>query len=198
MTALVAIADYGVRDHKTKRIVEPCLVRRLVVFDGEYCSTECPHHVPTQGCDGFCFSHTEFAPNGGAFRTSECRAADPNTQHRAERALRMLALLKSRKRVRHSVTNEGVFIERIRARQRKRGGLTFEAIYALSGRPSKRIPWWQFEIYVFDLVRCGRLRVSNGHFFVDDNSFLGDAISSDRNKKIEPPDPRQLKIFGVE
>lgn len=193
MTALIAVADYSSKS-------EPeCYVRRLVVVDGDLCSPDCPHIVPMQGCNGFHSAGMRPAPEGRAYRCDECKQSTfPSTERRAERAIRLLQLLRSRKRVRHSVPNEAEFLERIRARQRKRGGLTFDAIYALSGRPSKRIPWWQFEIYVLDLVRLGVLRVSSGHFFVDDNLHLESAVMIARKNKQELPDHRQLKIAGVE
>lgn len=77
-------------------------VMRLVVVDGVFCATECPHRVPTQGCNGFyacgTVSVTEGPYCGRAWRGQEClNQATRDSEPRARRAYERLIALRGRK-----------------------------------------------------------------------------------------------------
>jgi len=86
--ARIAHAEYGLERKVT----------RLVVIDGSLCALECPHRVPSQGCDAFWVSGTEPADNGRAWRGKECsQTAHAASEPRAKRAYARLIALRGRK-----------------------------------------------------------------------------------------------------
>ncbi len=77
-------------------------VVRLVAIDGSLCAIECPHRVPTQGCDGFyacgTVPVTEGPYLGRAWRGQECAdKAKRDSESRALRAYERLIALRGRK-----------------------------------------------------------------------------------------------------
>lgn len=98
MTARIAIAEYGLRDRKTRKLLESNKVVRLVVIEGSLCGIDCPHRVPDQGCNGFWVPDMVAADNGRAWRCQECAdTAISDSEPRATRALDLLRKLRSRK-----------------------------------------------------------------------------------------------------
>lgn len=92
MTPRIARAEYGADIH----------IVRLVVVDGSLCAIECPHRVPTQGCDGFWACGTvpviEGPYRGRAWRGQECAdKATRDSEPRARRAYERLIALRGRK-----------------------------------------------------------------------------------------------------
>lgn len=102
MTPRIARAEYSTVNPKTKRVIEEHHVIRLVVVDGDLCSVECPHRVPTQGCNGFYTCGTapviEGPYRGRAWRGQECmEQATRDSETRARRAYERLIALRGRK-----------------------------------------------------------------------------------------------------
>lgn len=103
MTARIAIAEYGPRDRKTRKLLESNTVVRLVVIEGSLCGLDCPHRVPDQGCNGFWVPDMVAADNGRAWRCQECAdTATSDSEPRATRALELLRKLRSRKMAKKS------------------------------------------------------------------------------------------------